>query len=1363
MPKDSPQRANLSQKRRYEATTPQRHHSADSPLSVRKIPRPDQGMGNSSDDVILWQAMSPSGTLKRVLRQRIYPGQKDVLVDDTTLTRGIVQQIIESRNTENLQTADKPDDASDRSRIVGRLPPPRFNLCREESKDSFGGESENMMLNDFDADLLLDKTPLAQQRTLRPVPRPLTLSRSEKGFDKRQLLSSLLLLPRPDTTAVKPTPYVIPAPIVPIKIEYSADNAKTQVSEATQSTSVAITATATLVSGEGDVGDSQINNTADFLSMPTEDTKVESQLDDNVDFDLQLADIDMDILLEDLDSMEDLEDMGALEGIDDLLLETESTPLSRPVTDSVDHMFRNFEKCLTLLVTDGLYTRSQLDVPTGTFGALPQKIVRVYSQTARRERSVYLRDDWYSTPILIGDYLNLVGTIPETTGKSVVVIDSQTGNLLLVLHPDILVSCTHLADSFFCIRRAVLKDRIREISDGSPPNTVMLIGTLLHDLFQSCTLKNKWDTATMTGTISSLIADNIEHLWACQIDEESVHKQITEVVPIYQDWAKRYMHRWAANGSYYATPSTGNPRPDPNTGSASVALSKILDIEENVWSPKFGLKGKVDLTVLAQYSAAGAMVEPFELKTGRITQNTSHRAQLVLYTLMLSDRYNVDINSGLLYYPRTGEMIQVPRVAAELRGLMTTRNQMTQYLKHNKQMARLLPEMAGDDFKCSRCSYRPSCFIMHCALEGGSDLTAQVSADSWMGQVDHLSERHLEFMRTWMALIDGEESDMMRFRAELWNMRSDHRELRTGRCLSNMRIEVDTVEDTRAMGSYNRYKTTFVPAPGSTRRSMLDSQISAGDPISVSSETGQYALSVGYVYALEYNRIILALDRPVRGVPKRMPGFCQKNNQDFESIVEIRQRGPSVQNEETVIHPEVPQSASKDTFRIDKDEMSTGMSRIRANVMRLFVAQGGDSRWRRLIVDLQAPTFRPLHENIEARVLEVQRLKRLNTGQAAVLRKVLAANDYALVMGMPGTGKTTTIAELVNVLVDSGKSVLLASYTHVAVDNIMLKLQDRGIQMVRLGNRNKVHPRVVQHLSSEAQLKTVRQIDDFFRLAPVVATTCLGVNHPIFTMRKFDYCIIDEASQITLPVCLGPLLESTRFVLVGDHHQLPPLVRNASARDAGLGTSLFKRLCEAHPSAVVRLEYQYRMNSDIQRLANNLIYDGHLRCGSHQVATQKISYKMDPATAIETWPFAVERPIGDINMAWAVAALDPSKGAVFIDTDCVPGTESRAEGADIAQNDVEIKIIKVLTSILLACGVEGRDVGLLSPYRTQLKQLEIEYGVRSAEPDDIASDHASASAATHVIGGAVLPNHSGIEMHTIDRYQGRDANIIIIS
>ncbi|KAG4090960.1 AAA domain-containing protein [Neocallimastix lanati (nom. inval.)] len=46
----------------------------------------------------------------------------------------------------------------------------------------------------------------------------------------------------------------------------------------------------------------------------------------------------------------------------------------------------------------------------------------------------------------------------------------------------------------------------------------------------------------------------------------------------------------------------------------------------------------------------------------------------------------------------------------------------------------------------------------------------------------------------------------------------------------------------------------------------------------------------------------------------------------------------------------------------------------------------------------------------------------------------------------------------------------------------------------------------------------------------------------IFKKLKFDYCIIDEASQITLPITIGPLKCAKTFVLVGDHYQLPPLV-----------------------------------------------------------------------------------------------------------------------------------------------------------------------------------------------------------------------------
>jgi DNA replication ATP-dependent helicase Dna2 len=58
----------------------------------------------------------------------------------------------------------------------------------------------------------------------------------------------------------------------------------------------------------------------------------------------------------------------------------------------------------------------------------------------------------------------------------------------------------------------------------------------------------------------------------------------------------------------------------------------------------------------------------------------------------------------------------------------------------------------------------------------------------------------------------------------------------------------------------------------------------------------------------------------------------------------------------------------------------------------------------------------------------------------------------------------------------------------------------------------------------------------------IFETPQLIICSELFSRRIFDYCIVDEASQITLPTCLGPLRFAEKFVLVGDHYQLPPLV-----------------------------------------------------------------------------------------------------------------------------------------------------------------------------------------------------------------------------
>lgn len=94
----------------------------------------------------------------------------------------------------------------------------------------------------------------------------------------------------------------------------------------------------------------------------------------------------------------------------------------------------------------------------------------------------------------------------------------------------------------------------------------------------------------------------------------------------------------------------------------------------------------------------------------------------------------------------------------------------------------------------------------------------------------------------------------------------------------------------------------------------------------------------------------------------------------------------------------------------------------------------------------------------------------------------------------------------------------------------------------------------------------------------------MGINHPIFSRKTFDFCIVDEASQISQPVCLGPLFFSRRFVLVGDHQQLPPLVLNREARWVGALVCCLL-LCETLINTVLeegRFYLAYRLQSVLE-------------------------------------------------------------------------------------------------------------------------------------------------------------------------------------
>ena len=105
-----------------------------------------------------------------------------------------------------------------------------------------------------------------------------------------------------------------------------------------------------------------------------------------------------------------------------------------------------------------------------------------------------------------------------------------------------------------------------------------------------------------------------------------------------------------------------------------------------------------------------------------------------------------------------------------------------------------------------------------------------------------------------------------------------------------------------------------------------------------------------------------------------------------------------------------------------------------------FLGQSDEAkRLREFVIDLKEPTYGKLQKYHIEKIRHI--VKELSMPQAKAVLKALASNDYVLIQGFPGSGKTSTIVALVQCLVAIGKSVLLTAYTNSAVDNMLLRLK----------------------------------------------------------------------------------------------------------------------------------------------------------------------------------------------------------------------------------------------------------------------------------------------------------------------------------
>ncbi|WP_144923766.1 AAA domain-containing protein [Halorubrum salsamenti] len=293
-----------------------------------------------------------------------------------------------------------------------------------------------------------------------------------------------------------------------------------------------------------------------------------------------------------------------------------------------------------------------------------------------------------------------------------------------------------------------------------------------------------------------------------------------------------------------------------------------------------------------------------------------------------------------------------------------------------------------------------------------------------------------------------------------------------------------------------------------------------------------------------------------------------------------------------------------------------------------------------------------------------------NAAQNDAVELAVDAEDCALIHGPPGTGKTYTIARTIRALVEEGNRVLLSAFTNRAVDNALEALRDQDFENVlRVGTETGVRGdmqdvRLVQRGDPNAKAAELRD-------APVVAATTAACGSRVLRECEFDVALVDEASQLTEPGTHAAINRADRFVLVGDHEQLPPVVR----AENDLQTSLFQRLIEEYPDASVMLDRQYRMSQRIQAFASAEFYDGALRPATPEVAGQTLrDLGVDPA----------DLPDG---LAGGVDFVDPDGSR------------------DGNRNVREAERVAEVVDAYVAAGVDPDDIGVIAPFRAQVAEI----------------------------------------------------------
>ncbi|XP_019132765.2 DNA-binding protein SMUBP-2 [Larimichthys crocea] len=387
----------------------------------------------------------------------------------------------------------------------------------------------------------------------------------------------------------------------------------------------------------------------------------------------------------------------------------------------------------------------------------------------------------------------------------------------------------------------------------------------------------------------------------------------------------------------------------------------------------------------------------------------------------------------------------------------------------------------------------------------------------------------------------------------------------------------------------------------------------------------------------------------------------------------------------------------------------------------------------------------------------------LDDSQREAVSFALSQRELAVIHGPPGTGKTTTVVEIILQAVKQGQKVLCCAASNVAVDNLVERLAQCKAKVLRLGHPARLLESIQKHsldailaqsdnaniiddirkdidkafvgmkkmrekgervnfkreigeLRKELKTREATAITQILKRADVVLSTNTGAcdDGPLkfLPAEHFDWVVIDECAQAMESSCWIALLRARKCILAGDYKQLPPTIKSQTAASKGLSLSLMERLIQMYGDSVVRmLTVQYRMNSAIMDWASKEMYQGRLT--AHSSVERHVLKDLPGVTCVDE----------------TVTPL------LLIDTAGCGLSEMEVTDEQSKGNKGEVDIVELHIKALTEAGLKAKDIAVIAPYNLQVDLLRQKLSLR----------------------------HPELEIKSVDGFQGREKEAVVLS